>query len=305
MLLEQLGRGAGSPFHAVDHDHVGARLGRQPDVVEDPRGPHLDEDRHLVVGRFAQLFDLDDQVVGAEEVGMPAGRALIDAGREVAQPGDLVGDLRAQQQSAGPRLGPLADRQLDGVGLAEVLDVDSVPAGQDLVDHHARLGAFDVEHAAVAGGGRRARQPRPSRQRGLGVLGQRPVAHPGHHQGDLELDRFCREPSAEDSAGGAGLAIAFQRDARERAGDEREVVEGGPGPRPKRAEAADAIPRQLGLDLDVFDDRGGECARRFASARDRRRSIGRSRPRIEPPRRTARRFQVGRSNGVILSSRLG
>ena len=99
VLLEQLGRGAGSPFHAVDHDHVGARLGGQPDVVEDPRGPHLDEDRHPVVGRLAQLFDLDHQVVGAEEVGMPAGRALIDAGREVAQAGDLVGDLRAQQQA--------------------------------------------------------------------------------------------------------------------------------------------------------------------------------------------------------------
>ena len=80
MLLEQLGRGGRAPFHAVDHDHVGARLGGQPDVVEDARGPHLDEDRHVVIGRLAQLLDLDDEVVGAEEVGMTAGGALVDAG---------------------------------------------------------------------------------------------------------------------------------------------------------------------------------------------------------------------------------
>ena len=51
---------------------------------------------------------------------MPAGTALIDAGRQVAHPGDLRRHLRAQQQAAGAGLGPLADRQLDGIGLAQV-----------------------------------------------------------------------------------------------------------------------------------------------------------------------------------------
>ena len=90
------------------------------------------------------------------------------------------------------------------------------------------------------------------------------------------------EPRAQDRAGGARLAIAFQRDAGERAGDEGEVVEGGPGPGPQRAEPADAIPRQLGLDLDVFDDRGRERARRLARrgiAADPTGGLGR---RIEP-----------------------
>ena len=258
------GEAPGAPFHAVDDDHVGAGFGGQADVVEDARGPHLDEDRDLVVGRFAELCDLDHEIVGAEEIRMAARRALIDPRREVAESGDLVGDLRAQKQSAGTRLGPLADRQLDRVGLAEVLDVDSVAAGQDLVNHHARFGPFDVEHAAVAGGGRRTGQPGPSRQRGLGVLRECAVAHAGHHQRYLELDRPACEPCAEQSAGGTGLAIAFQRDAREGAGNEREVVEGGPGPGPERTESADAISRQLGLDLDVFDHRGGERARGFA-----------------------------------------
>src|SRR5262249_22868062 len=43
-------------------------------------------------------------------------------------------------------------------------------------------------------------------------------------------------------------------DTRQSAGDERQVVEGGPGARPQGAEAANAIAAQLGLDLDVLDD---------------------------------------------------
>ena len=142
-----------------------------------------------------------------------------------------------------------------------MLDVDPVAAGQDLVDHHARLGALDVEHPAVAGGGRGARQPRPARQRRLGVARQRPVAHAGDHQRDVELDRLRGEPRAQDRPRGARLAIAFQRDAGERARDEGQVVERGPGPRPQRAEPADAIPGQLGLDLDVLDHRRAERPR--------------------------------------------
>ena len=58
------------------------------------------------------------------------------------------------------------------------------------------------------------------------------------------------------------LAVAFQRDAGERAGDERQVVERRPGPRPEDAEPADPVAGQLGLDLDVLDHAGRERARR-------------------------------------------
>src|SRR5262249_18993281 len=60
----------------------------------------------------------------------------------------------------------------------------------------------------------------------------------------------------EDRPGGAALAVAFEGDAGEAAGDEGEIVEGGPGARPEGAEAANAVAAQLGLDLDVFDDGG-------------------------------------------------
>ena len=74
----------GSPLSAaiegcIDHDHIRARLGGELDVVVDAAGAQLDEDRHLPVGRLAQLLDLDDHVIRTEKIGMPARAALIDA----------------------------------------------------------------------------------------------------------------------------------------------------------------------------------------------------------------------------------
>ena len=137
VLLEQVGRGAGAAFHAVDHDDVGAGLGGELDVVVDPAGAELDEDRHLPVGRLAQLLDLDDHVVGADKVRMARRAPLVDAGRQIASRGDLAGDLRPEQHAARRRLRPLPDRQLDRIGRAEVMHVDTVAARQHLVDQHA------------------------------------------------------------------------------------------------------------------------------------------------------------------------
>ena len=130
------------------------------------------------VGRLAELLDLDDQVVGAEEIGMPAGRALIDARREVAEPAISSETFEPKQQTAGARLRSLADGQLDGVGLAQVLDVDAVSAGQDFVNMSTRLGPLDVEHAAVAGGRRGPRLPRSARRAVLAFWERAPKLMP-------------------------------------------------------------------------------------------------------------------------------
>ncbi len=71
-------------LHAVDHDHIRAGVHGELDVVERARRADLHVDRLLPVGDFAQLLDLDDQVVGAGPVGMARGRALIDAFRQGA-----------------------------------------------------------------------------------------------------------------------------------------------------------------------------------------------------------------------------
>ena len=93
MLLQQIGRSSGAALHAVDHDNVRARLGGELDIVIDAAGAQLDEDRHLPIGRLAQLLDLDDHVVRAEEIGMPARTALIDAGRQIPLASNLGGNL--------------------------------------------------------------------------------------------------------------------------------------------------------------------------------------------------------------------
>ena len=114
--------------------------------------------------------------------------------------------------------------------------------------------ALGRQHAAVAGGGRAAGRARALGEGDLGVVGQGAVAHAGDHDRDVELDRLLGEARAEDGRRRAALAIALERDARQRAGEERQVVEGRQVPRPERAEAADAVAAQLGLDLDVLDD---------------------------------------------------
>ena len=116
MLDEHVLRRRRAALHAVEHDHVGAGLHRQRDVVVGPRRADLDVDRLLPVGDLAQLLDLDLEVVGAGPVRMPAGAALVDALRQVAHLGDAVGDLLAEQHAAAAGLGALADDDLDGVG---------------------------------------------------------------------------------------------------------------------------------------------------------------------------------------------
>ena len=142
-----------------------------------------------------------------------------------------------------------------------MLDVDAVATGEDLVNQQTGLGALDVEHPTVAGGGRRAGEPRAPCECGFRLAGKGAEAHARDHERDFELDRFGREPRAQDRAGSTGFAVAFERDAGQRAGEEREVVKGCPDPFPQRPETADAIPGELGLDLDIFDHRGAEGCR--------------------------------------------
>ena len=82
VLDEHVLGGGGAALHAVDHHDVGAGGHGQLHVVVDAGGADLDVDRDRPVGGLAELLDLDAQVVGADPVGVPAGRALVDARRE-------------------------------------------------------------------------------------------------------------------------------------------------------------------------------------------------------------------------------
>ena len=157
VLDEDVLRGGGPALHAVEHDHVRARLDRKRDVEVRARRADLDEDRLLPVGDLAQLLDLDLQVVGPRPVGMTAGAALVDARRQVAHLRDPIGDLLAEQDAAPAGLGALADHDLDRVRAPQVVGVHPVARGQQLVDERLRRRPLLGRHAAVAG--RRATCP--------------------------------------------------------------------------------------------------------------------------------------------------
>ena len=254
VLLQDRRRRSGASFHSVHHDHVRARFGRQLHVVEDTARAHLDEDRDLPVGRFANFLDLDDHVVRPEKIRMPRRAALVDSDRQVALFGDRARDFGAQQQPPGSGLGALSDRQLDRVGHAHVMHVDAVAGRQDLVDQRAAVLPLGHQHAAVAGGVRGSGRRRAFRQRHFRVVRQRAPAHPGDHDGNGQLERLARKPRSQHGPGRAFLAIAFERNARQRAGQKRQIVECGPATLAQRAVAADAVEPRFGLGLDVVDD---------------------------------------------------
>ena len=178
---------------------------------------------------------------------MPAGRA--------AHLRHLVGDLLAHQMPAEPHLASLADEELAGIREHEVMGVEAVAGLDALVEPLRRVAPFVGDHAALARAGRRARHRGAAGQRGLGLVGQRAEAHAGDVDRDVELQRNLRT-RADDGLRVALLTVALDHEAGEGAGEEREVV-------PVRdllehREAAHPVTPELGLDVDVVDDLGGE-----------------------------------------------
>ena len=249
MLDEHLLGGGGAALHAVEHDHVGARLHAQLDVVRDAGGADLDEHRYPVVGDLAQLLDLDRQIVRSHPVGVPARRALIDPCRQGPHPGDPFGDLEAQQHAAAAGFRALTDDDLHGIGAAQVVRVEAVPRRQALVDERLGGTALLDGHAAVAGGGRRADGGGGTSQRLLHVGRQRPEAHAGDGDRRRQGQRALRPPCAQQGLRRAALAVPLQRVTRHRRGQERQVVEAGHAP--LCAEPADVVDPRLGGALDV------------------------------------------------------
>jgi len=244
---------------------VGAGLDRQGDVVGDPRGAHLDVDGHLPFGDFAQLVNLDFQIVRPGPVGMAAGAALVDAHRQIAHAGDPLGDLVAQQHAAAARLGALADDHLEGVRPAQIVRVEAVARRQHLIDQGFRGLPLFLGHAAVAGGGAGAHGGGGAADGFLGVSAQGAEAHAGDGDGNLQLDGFFREAGAQGDVGIAAFPIAFQGIARDRGAEQGQIVEGGD--RALAAEAADLVDAGIGGPLNFGDDlqrkgrRGPERAR--------------------------------------------
>src|SRR4029077_19776500 len=118
----------------------------------------------------------------------------------------------------------------DGVGLAQVVDVEPVARRQALVHQQTGGGALLGNHAAVAGGGGRPHRAGRPAQRHLGGGRQGAEAHARDRDRDGELQRLAGVPGAEDGAGVALLPVALERVPGQRGGQEQQVVEGGQVP---------------------------------------------------------------------------
>jgi hypothetical protein len=223
----------------------------QRDVVVGPRRPDLHEDRLLPVGDLAQLADLDLEVVRACPVGVAAGAALVDAGREVAHLGDAVGDVLAEEHPAAAGLGALSDDDLDRVGAAQVVRVHAVARRQQLVHERLRRLSLLGCHPAVAGRRRRSAGARAAAERLLRVRAQRAEAHPGDRDRDVEPQRPPGEARAEDDVRPARLPVTLQRVARHARAEEQEVVEVRDAP--LGASAADVVDAVARGALDLGD----------------------------------------------------
>ena len=193
---------------------------------------------------------------GPGPIGMAAGAALIDAHRQVAHLGHALGDLHAQQHAAAAGLGPLPHHHLDGIAAAQIVGVEAVARGQHLIDQGLGGLALLLRHAAVAGGAGGADLGAGPADRLLGIGAQRPEAHAGDGDGDLQMDRLLGEAGAEPDVGGAFLAIALEGIAGDRGAEEEQIVEGRQ--LALGAEAADLIEALIGGAVDLRQDMGRE-----------------------------------------------
>ncbi len=246
---------AGAALHAVDVNAVGVGLCRHAHVVVDARSAQLQLNRDLPVGGLADLLDLERQIVGAQPVWMTRGRALIDARRQRAHLGHLVGDLLTHEMTAETDLAALPDEELARVGQAKVVRIEAVSGLDALVVPLLRVPALVGDHAAFARAGGGARHGRPARERGLGLIAERAEAHTGDVDRDVEHERAFRA-RPEHGLRVALLAIALDDEPCQCSRQERQVIPGRD--LLEHREAAHAIATELRLDVNVVDDLGRE-----------------------------------------------
>ena len=230
----------------------GPALGGHPHVVVDARGPELQLDRDPVVGRLADLLHLQRQVVGPQPVGVPRRRALVDPGRQGTHLRDLLGDLLAHQVAAEADLAPLADEELARVGQHQVVRVEPVPGLDVLVVPLGREVTLRRDHASLARARRGPGHRRTLRERHLRLERQRAERHPRDVDRDVQLDRVLREAGAEHRLRLALLAVALDHEARQRAGQEHQLIP--VRDRLEHREPAHPVSPELRLHVDVVDD---------------------------------------------------
>ena len=87
--------------------------------------PELDAHREAVSGRIAHLFNLDEEIVAAEDVGVTRRGAQVDAVGNAADAGEFRRDLLRHELAAEAGLRALGDVDLEAVRAVHVVGCSS------------------------------------------------------------------------------------------------------------------------------------------------------------------------------------
>ncbi len=236
-------------------DRVRIAFHRHAHIVIDAGRTQLELDRDHAAGGFADLEDLEREVVRAQPVWVTGRGALVDTGRQRAHLGDLVGHFLAHQVPAKANLATLTDEELAAIRKHEVIRVEAIARLDALVEPLGRIPAFIGDHPAFAGAGGGSGHGGTTGQRGLGLVGQGAKAHAGDVDRNIKLQR----PSgarADHGPGFAFLAIAFDHETGQRSGKKGQVIP--MGDLLEQRKAPHPISTEFGLDMDVVHDMGRE-----------------------------------------------
>ena len=176
--------------------------------------------------------------------------ALVDAGWQRAHLGHLVGHLLPHQMAAEPHLAALADEELARIREPQMVGVEAVAGLDALVEPLLGIAALVRDHAALAGACGGAGHGGAAGKRGLGLIRERAEAHAGDIDRDVEHQRALGI-GPDHRRRYALLAVALDDEARERARQEGQIVEGRDVL--EKREAAHPVAAELRLDVDVVD----------------------------------------------------
>ena len=210
VLDRRPGAGAGAAVVAADEHLVGVALGHAGgDRAHAHLGDQLHRDLGLGIGAL-QVVDQLRQVLDGIDVVVRRRRDQRDAGRRVAQPGDLLGHLVARKLAALARLGPLGHLDLQDAGVGQVFDGHAEAGTGHLLDgavERIAVGRGLVARRVLAALARVRHGPQPVHgqgQRLVGLLADRAVRHgaavepphdPAHRLDLLQRHRLGREPA--------------------------------------------------------------------------------------------------------------
>ncbi len=221
VVAEEQRRRARTAAPAVEDDVVDADLERGVDVVLDVLRRQLHADRDPAAA-LAHLVGEAAEVVDAVPIGERRGR---NGGRALGQPahlGDPALHLRTGQVPARPRLGALAELEVEGLDLREHVPAPAEARRRELVEVARVLALFFGQHAALARADARSRELRSACEGGLRFLRQRAERHVGDEQRKVEPQRLGRVRA--DAHLGADGHVVEQREPRELRGDELDRV---------------------------------------------------------------------------------